>query len=524
MTEAKKERRPLSAITLLSIVLLIVAIATWFVPTSAVVENEDGTAEIVYNARLDNDGNLVENAGTDPAGLWDILLAPVAGFSDGAAVSMSILISGGLLAILAAVGAMDAGLGALLRRFSGPALIALLMLFFALTGTVYGSCEELPAYAMVIIPLCVAAGYDVMTAFLLIFVGATVGNMASVTNPYSVGAAVAFIGNENLSLGTGIGMRLVLFVVTYAMGTFFVLRYAARVKADPSSSVIANVPDINTLSDRDDANLDAFPEMTPRRKWSLVVFALVIVVLVIGYIPWDSIGDGSPFDVVNGPFTWLTEHAPVVGDLLGTRHYMPFGWWYFDEFGVVFLLGAIVIGLVNRMPVEEWVDTFVKGAGELVSLTVVIAISRGVSLIMGSRTSGMSVTFVYWIRNFASNVPVWAFAVAMVVAYVLIGFVMQSTSATAGITMPILGAVALALFADSAIGGEAGQMVLVSAYTVGLNFTAMGIYPDAPKMGVLDMTHISYGIFLKEAIKIYVPILIVATAIIMGAPYLGLAG
>ena len=154
-------------------------------------------------------------------GIWDVFMAPIKGFANGADVNFSILISGAFLAILNFAGAMDAGVGALLRKFSGKKLILILLLVFALMGTVYGSWEELPPYALVLIPLCVTAGYDVLTGVFVLFGGAVIGNMASVVNPYSTGAAVAAIGNPNLSLGTGIAMRILLFVVLYIVGAFF---------------------------------------------------------------------------------------------------------------------------------------------------------------------------------------------------------------------------------------------------------------------------------------------------------------
>ena len=65
-------------------------------------------------------------------------------------------------------------------------------------------------------------------------------------------------------------------------------------------------------------------------------------------------------------------------------------------------------------------------------------------------------------------------------------------------------------------------MILVSAFTVGLNFTASGLYPEATKMGVLELTNVPYTVYLKHAMRIMVPLLIVATVVIMVSPYLGL--
>ncbi|WP_144743538.1 YfcC family protein [Enorma burkinafasonensis] len=530
MAEEVKEKKHFkmpSAIVLLFMVLVAVAIVTWFVPTSVAVTAEDGTQEIIFNAALDADGNVIENAGPDPKGLWDVLYAPIQGFSDGAAVSMAILISGGLLALLSYTGAMNAGVGALLKHLKGNALIAALMFFFAITGAVYGAWEELPAYAFVIIPLCVTAGYDAMTGFLIIFIGATVGNMGSIVNPYSIGAAVAAIGNPELSLGTGIVMRILLFAVMYLLATFLVMRYAAKVKANPRASVIANIEGINNLTDMAGSDEEgSFPEMNGRHAASLLIFGLVVVFLIMGYMPWASIpvGDGTMYDVINGWTTFLATNVPFLSDLLGAGSFTWFGDWYFNEYGVVFLLATILIVVINRIPQDVFVEEFVKGAADLVSLVIVISICRGISAIIGTSEYGMSVTFVYWIQNALSSVPMWAFALAAFAAYFGIGFAIQSTSAVAGMTMSILGAVAMALFAGTAVSPEAGQMVLISAFTMGLNLSASGLFPEASKMGVLELTGIPYPTYLAVATKMFIPVTIAGLAVLMLAPYIGIAG
>ena len=235
---SKKKFKMPSALILLFIVLVFVAILTWFIPTSVMTTDEKtGENVICYNASFDENGDVVRGTGTAPVGIWDVFMAPIKGFANGADVNFSILISGAFLAILNFAGAMDAGVGALLRKFSGKKLILILLLVFALMGTVYGSWEELPPYALVLIPLCVTAGYDVLTGVFVLFGGAVIGNMASVVNPYSTGAAVAAIGNPNLSLGTGIAMRILLFVVLYIVGAFLIIRYAEKVKKDVKTSI-----------------------------------------------------------------------------------------------------------------------------------------------------------------------------------------------------------------------------------------------------------------------------------------------
>lgn len=521
MNKEKKKLTLPPALILLFIVLAFMVVLSWFVPVSTVTINDSGERTVHYNAIQDEEGNLIEGIGTQPAGIWDLFLAPIKGFQDGADVNFSILISGAFLAIITATGAMDAGIGALLRKFSGKKLLAILMFVFALMGTVYGACEELPAYALVLIPLCIAAGYDVVTGIMVLFGGAAIGNMASVVNPYSTGAAVAAIGNPQLSLGTGIVMRMLVFIIMYVVGTLMVIKYAEGVKKDKSRSVIAECTDINDLTSKSSGEA---VELNKRRIWSLIVFGIMILVIVLGYIPWSSISlsDGrTMYDVVNYPAMWMMEKVPALGEFLGADTFTYLGDWYFDEFSIVFLIGSVVVAWINRMSLKEFTNLFIQGCCDLCSLTIIVAVSRGVSQIMGSNTEGMGITFVYWIQGMLKGVPVWGFVIGAVAAYILVGLLPLGTSSASGITMPVLGAVAMALFAASNLGIEAGQMLLVSAFTIGFNFWFV-VYPNAPIMGVLELTNVPYERFLKYSLKFAFTLLLVGTVVLVVAPYLGL--
>ncbi len=500
--------------------LIIVAALTWVVPVSVVEVTDAGEKIVHYNAAYGDDGEIIENYGTSPAGIWDVMKAPVLGFQNGSDVIIVLLIAGGFLALLNKTGAMDAGIGALVHKFTGSTLIVLLMLAFATMGTIAGLWEELTVYALVIIPLVVMAGYDVMTAIAILFVGATIGNMASVVNPFSTGAAIAAINNPDLGMGNGILLRMTIFVVLQIVGTITVLRYANSVKKDPKKSIVADLKDVNTLHNEE----DTLPAMNKRRAWSLVVYITCIVCTVIGYVPWYNINlanGKTMYDVINYPQTWIMETLPAIGNFIGADVFTPWGDWYFDEYSTVFLIGAVLVMLINKISLEEFVSTFVSGAKDLLGVCLVLSVAKGLSIIMGTKTSGMSVTFVYWIQGALNDVPSWAFVIGAVIAFAVIGIFLQSTSGVAGITMPILGAATAALFATSSFGEVGGQVMLISAYTVGLNFMS-GAYPSATIMGTMDLINVPYTRYLTMYLKMVTPLLIIATIIITLAPTLGL--
>lgn len=506
-----------SSYTIVFLFLLLTAFLTWIVPSSIVVV-KDGVKSVIYNASFDSNGNVLQGTGTNPAGIWDIMRAPVVGFQKASGVSISILVAGAFLAVLNYVGALEAGIGRLLNRYSGNTLIAILLFIFSVCGSVYGFCEEIPAFSLMIVPLFLVAGYDIMTGLGLLFIASAIGNMASVVNPFSTGAAIGAIGNSNLSLGDGILLRIIMFIILYIVGLFGLLKYANSVIKDEKNSVIFGDKEIK-LPKMGTENL---PELTARRKLSLLVFGLCVVSLVVGYIPWYEIpyGDGTMQDLLMKPLV-VFSHIPVIGPLSGVDNLTAFGDWYFDEFSIVFLLGTFLLAVINKIPEKDFIRELNQGLKDIISVVVVLSIANGISVLMGSKVEGISVTFVYWIQEMLQGIPAWAFTISSIGSYIGTGFFLQSTSGVSGITMPILGSVTAGLFESSSIGTIGGQNLLISTFTSGLNFTN-AIYPGAVVLGALVIYNVPYQKYLKFSLKILVPMLIASTVILIIAPYIGL--
>lgn len=508
----KKFKLP-TAYTIVAIVLIFTAVLSYFVPQSVV---NPETGEIVFDAIFSDEGAILQGEGLQPFGLWDVLLGPIQGFQDAADVGIGILVAGGFLSVMNYTGALEAGIGALLDKFKGGILIAIMTFAFAVLGTSFGFWEEIVAFVVVIVPTFVLAGYDVIVGLGVLFIGASIGNMSSLVNPFSTGAAVSAIGNPELSIGSGIVLRLVIFAVLYVVGTAYLIRYANRVKDDKTNSVVHDVDSIDTLTEEE----GTLPEFTGRRKASVAVFIGIILLMIIGFIPWEELLGQRAFEIVNAPITFLAN-IPVLGTLIGASHISPFGTWYFNEFAFLFFAGSILLLFINRMKETEFIDVFIEGVTDLLGVVLILAISRGVAILMGDASEGMSITFIYWISNALQNVPIWIFGVIAMLAYVGIGFFLQSTSGVAGITMPILGAVAAALFMGSSLGSAGGQIILISAFTAGVNFVT-SMYPTATLMGSIELVNLPYDRYLKFMVPIMVTLLALAGIIIGVAPYLGL--
>lgn len=499
--------------TVVFIALLVATVLSYFVPQSAF---DAETGKIIVNAARDAEGNILVGQGLQPQGFYDVLMSIVKGFKDSSEVAVGILCAGGFLAVLNHVKALEAAIDSMLHKFKGNMLIAVMIFIFALLGTTFGFWEEIVAFSVVVVPMFVLAEYDVMTGLAVLFVGATIGNMASLVNPFSIGAAVGAIDSPDLTIGSGIILRALIFLALYIVGSIMVIKYASGVKSDPKKSVLANIKDVNTMIEVDSEQ----PEFTGKRKASAAVLVVVILLIIIGNFPWEQLLGMRAFEIVNAPFTALAK-IPLLGNIIGASHFTPFGEWGFFDFGFVFLLGAFILKFINHIPEREFTSVFMDGMKDLLGVVVVLAISRGISIVVGSKTQGMSVTFIYWLSTALANVPLWIFGIAAVLVYIVIGIFLQSTSGVAGLSMPILGTVAAALFMNTDIGSVGGQVILISAFVAGINFMS-AIYPSATTMGTLDLVNVPYDVYLKFGLKIYLTLLAVAMIIIGIAPYLGI--
>ncbi len=141
-------------------------------------------------------------------------------------------------------GAIQDGIGRLVTRLRGRErwMIPILMTVFALGGTTYGMAEESLAFYALVIAVMIAAGYDALTGAAVVLLGCGIGTFGSTINPFATGIASGFAG---VSISDGLVLRLVMLVVGLGLGIFFVLRYADRVKADPSRSVVADMREEN---------------------------------------------------------------------------------------------------------------------------------------------------------------------------------------------------------------------------------------------------------------------------------------
>ncbi|MCY4472509.1 MAG: YfcC family protein [Kistimonas sp.] len=450
----KKMKFP-SVYTVLMVIIAAVTLLTHIVPA--------GQYERVMNTLLDRETPVAGSyrpVDPNPQGVTDILMAPVAGFFDpesneaGAIdVALFVLFIGGFLGIVGKTGAIDAGIGRVTQAMQGREkwMIPLVMALFAAGGTTYGMAEETLAFHLLLIPVFITAGFDALTGVAVVLLGAGIGVLGSVVNPFSTIIASDAAG---IAFTEGLWLRVVILVLGFVLCAMHVMRYAERVRKDPQASLVA---------DKRESNLEFFlktekkveQEFTGRHKLILLLF-----VLTFGLMIW--------------------------GVSLG-------GWWM-AEMSALLLAASILIGLLDRMPEAVLTETFVSSASDFLGVAFVIALARGIVVVMDA--GQITDTVLFWAEQSVTGLSEAAFINVMYWIQVLLSFFIPSSSGLAVLTMPIM-----APLADFA---SVGRELVVTAFQSALGLVNLVTPTSAVIMGGLTIARVPYNTWIKFVLPLLV--------------------
>jgi uncharacterized ion transporter superfamily protein YfcC len=456
-----------SAYTILFILIVLTALATWVVPSGSYEYNADGEPLPGTYHEVDHEPQAI---------LLDSIKAPINGLYGiqdetgnisfwnsgelfGAIdVALFIIVIGGFLGVTMKTGAINAGIARVVTAMRGREkwMIPALMAIFALGGTSYGMAEETLAFYPLIVTVMIAAGYDALTGAGVILLGAGIGVLGSTVNPFATGIASGFAG---VSISDGLWLRMIVLIVGLAFGIFFMMRYADRVKTDPSKSLVFAQKEENEqrfLAGQEDS--EEFGSFTTRRKIVLGVFLLAFLVMVYGVIPWEDMGVA-----------------------------IPTLWWWFPEMTASFLLFAVIVGLIGGLSETELTGSFVDGSRDLLGVALIIGIARGITVIMNNGL--ITDTVLSWAEEAVADLGGASFVLLLYVLFIPLSFLIPSSSGLATVAMPIM-----APLAD--FTGVAGELV-VSAFQFGSGLVALVTPTSAVVMGGLAIARVGYGTWLR---------------------------
>jgi uncharacterized ion transporter superfamily protein YfcC len=472
-----------SAYTILFILIVIVAIATWIIPAGQYQLDADGQPIPGTYTQVEQNPQRI---------VVDSLMAPINGLygiegEDGTIsvwnsgelfgaidVALFILVIGGFLGVTMRTGSIQGAIGRIVARLRGRErwMIPILMTVFAIGGTTYGMAEESLAFYALIITVMIAAGYDALVGAAILLLGCGIGTLGSTVNPFATGIASGF---ADTTINEGLLGRIVILVIGTIIGIVFVLRYADRVKADPSRSMVYEMKEANEQHFAGADSGEANAELTGRQTGALVLFFLAFGVMIYGVIPWEDLG------------------IPL-----------PTLWWWFPEMTASFLLFAILIGVVGRQSETDFTTTFVEGAKDLLGVALIIGIARGITVIM---TNGfITDTVLNAAEQAVADLGGVAFIDLMYALFLPLSFLIPSSSGLATVAMPIMAP--LASFAD------VPSYLVVTAYQSASGLVNLVTPTSAVVMGGLAIARVGYGTWLKFVWPILVLLVVLTVAVL----------
>ncbi|HEY4551801.1 MAG TPA: YfcC family protein [Bacillaceae bacterium] len=381
--EKASKARSINAFVLIFFVIVISAILTYLVPAGEYDRVEVGGRTVV-------NPDSFQFTESSPVGFFHIFTSIHTGMVNGAGIIFFVIIVGGSFGILKATGALDALIVTITRKLANKELllIPVLMLFFAVGGTLMGMSEETIVYIAIITPLAVALGFDAIVGFAIVSLGANIGFMSAVLNPFNVGVAQSI---AELPTFSGLGFRIIVLATFYLAAVLYVYRYAKKIK---------NNPELRYMGDFKAAKKplkEAEAKLTARHKWVLIVFLMNFVTLIIGVL--------------------------------------KFGW-YITEIAGLFLMFGILIGIIGKLKAGEIADNFMDGAKEIIGGALIIGFAQGILVVF---QDGKLMDSILFYASSALNQLAPSFnAVGMFFVQLFLNFLVPSGSGQAALTMPIM--------------------------------------------------------------------------------------
>ena len=494
------------AVTTLAIVVVLVWVAALFIPSGHYQSDANGSpipGTYEQTASPLSPGEKVQQLVLAPInGLYglrsihtEIIDTEAVGRLFGQiGIIVFIMSIGAFISVSFATHSLEVAVAALAYRLrdKGWLLIASVMVLFSLLGSTMGfSVETLGFYAL-FLPLMAALGFDRLVTAAMIILGALVGVMGSTVNPFSIGVAA---GEAGISIGDGIVLRAILWLVLTAMAVGWVLRYAAAIRRDPGASLVGWDDDgVTNVTAPDQGTPRQREILTTTQKWVLAITALAFGLMIFSVIPWSSVLGGHA-----GPADDYATHK-VAGV---TPLWFELNWW-FPQLAMLFILASVLVGVIAGNGEKETVRLIAAGASDMMGPAMVVLLAGGVAAIM-TNTQTMD-TVLFSMERMVSGASAAVFTFLTVLVNIPLGALIPSSSGHGALAMPLL-----APLADFA---QVSRATTITAWIVGHGLALIIAPTSVVLVGGVAIAKVGYNHYLRFVWPLWLAMLVVASAII----------
>lgn len=446
--------------------LVLIALLTWIIPGGNYQRTVVDGREVVVQ-------NSFQYGQSKPQGLFALFIAPLKGFVEAATIIGFVLLVGGAFNVLAKTDAINSLIKKLakahktskaLRTFFIPVMI----LLFSLGGATFGMNEEIIPFVLIIVPICLALGYDSIVGVAIPLVGAHIGFASAFLNPFNVGIAQGIAG---VPLFSGIGYRIICWAISTATAIVFIMYYVKRLQKNPEISPVYAEDTERRTKENFDAIYEGAIEFSVRHKLVLVTFAASLLMLVIGVIE------------------------------LG---------WYIEEIAGMFFIMGIVVGIIGGLKSDVLIKSFIEGAKDLVGTALIVALARATLVI--SRDGNIIDTVLYGLSPYIQSSSQIFASQKMFLVQAIINFFVHSGSGQAALTMPIM-----APLADLT---SVSRQTAILAFQFG-ELTNIIIPTSAVTMGALAMANVPWGKWAKWVIPLQLILMLLGLLLLIPPNLIG---
>lgn len=428
--------------------------------------------------RVEQDGRTVVVPGTyqeieqQPVGFFELFKAIPQGMTEASNIVFYIFLVGGAFGVIRETGAIEAGIGRVVHKLENreKLLIPVTMFIFSVLGATIGMSEESIIFVPIGIAVARALGFDAITGTAMVSMGAAAGFAGGMMNPFTVGIAQSI---AEIPIFSGILFRAAAYLFFLGFGIWFVMRYASKVKADPTKSVIY---DLEQKAKKESVRNAAgeFEAFNWRHGIVFLFLSAGLSINVYGVFEWD---------------------------------------WFLTELTASFLIIGLASGLVGKLGINGTFEAFVDGMKVIAFGAIIVGFARAILVIM--EQGSIIDTVINAMAGLIGSLPAALNAAGMYVVQVITNFFIPSGSGQAATTMPIMTPLA------DLLGME--RQVAVLAYQYGDAITNSIIPTSASLMGYLAVAGIPYERWVKFVWKLVLGWLLIALVALVVAVQLGVS-
>lgn len=437
---------PHTLVIIISMVIFAAAL-TYLLPAGEFDRAEDkstGNTVVVQNSYHQVEQN--------PVSLIDLPLSIVQGLVDASDTVFFIFIVGGVFQIINSTGTIEAVAARVGKAFMnrGLLIIPIFLSIFSVGGFTIGMSSEVMAFVPIGIAIARALGYDALTGTAMVMLGAAVGFTAGLLNPFNVGIAQSI---AEIPMFSGMWLRAIILVVLLIVTSLYIIRYAKKVKKDPTSSMVFNL-------EKEEAHEKIDITSLPTMK---VSHYLTIFTVLAGF----------------GLLIWGVSEK---------------GWWM-QELAAFFLALGVIVGFLSKYGPSKIASEFVIGAKAITFGAFVVGFAKGIVMVLEEGHVIDSV--VNGLSMMVDHMPGFVQVLGMYFFQTVMNVFITSGTGLAATTMPILVPLADLI--------EVTRQTTVLSYQLGDGLSNCILPTSAMLMGSLAVSKIKY----QEWVKFFWPLLLI---------------